>query len=518
MVFKTADRLIFKGFIGPYLVAFFIVEFVLVMQFLWKYIDDILGRGYQVIDYLELIGLMSVTIIPLALPLTVLLSSVMVYGDLAEHYELSSLKSAGLSLTRILRPGWAIAIFTAVFSLLASNFFKPMANEQFLRKFNSMRLSKVTFALEEKVFNTDFKDHAIYVDKKDKDGRSLHDVLIYKTMGGDKSILDVISAKKAQMYTSKDGKFLVMDLIDGIQYLETKNPWSTSNYMTNPDRSLPINTASFAKYRKVFELADIFKDMSNLNLERKKFDMLNTPKLLAEIDSINAKVNVKIDENKYDYNGLLELDIVPTFEKKVPKVLITKEDSSRRRFSKIYITDKKSVDLVIRDKKDSFDSLYTILSLIKPQERKSMLDAAIKKNSSLKTRTWNNMLQGINLNYMKQDFIRSLHQQYSWALVCILLLFIGAPMGAIVRKGGFGYPMLVAIGFYMFFIILTILSERLQRSHVIGGLMAGWLPFLVLLPFAISTTYLALNDIKIDNSFLNGVWRGTKKIIRGTNP
>ena len=144
---------------------------------MWKWIDDLLGRGFAMTDYLELIALFGVTIIPLSLPLTILLSSVMVYGDMAEHYELSSLKSAGLSLVRIFRPALILAFATAGLSIASSNYFKPMASKAFLRKFNNMRLSKVTFALEEKVFNLDFNDHAIYADKKSKDGKRLEKVM-----------------------------------------------------------------------------------------------------------------------------------------------------------------------------------------------------------------------------------------------------------------------------------------------------------------------------------------------------
>ena len=206
MILKKVDTLVLKGFIGPYIVSFFIVEFVLVMQFMWKWIDDLLGRGYAMTDYLELISLFGVTIIPMALPLTVLLSSVMVYGDMAEHFELSSLKSAGVSLVRLFRPALFVAISTALFSIASSNYFKPMASKAFLQKFNSMRLSKVTFALEEKIFNLEFKQHAIYVEEKQSDGKNLKNVLIYYTDHRNKSLLDVLSAKKATMHISEDGK------------------------------------------------------------------------------------------------------------------------------------------------------------------------------------------------------------------------------------------------------------------------------------------------------------------------
>ncbi len=499
---KKADRLILRGFIGPYLVALFMVEFVLVMQFFWKYVDDILGRGYSVLDYLELLGLYGVTILPLALPLTVLLSSVMVYGDLAEHYELSSFKSAGLSLTRLLRPGFAVAIFTGIFSIMASNYFKPMAYEAFLRKFNSMRLSKVTFALEEKIFNMDFREHAIYARRKMKDGKNLEDVLIYNSSLQDKSLLNVISAKQATMQTSFDGKYLIMDLYNGVEYHESKDPNSKGSYISKPDRLLPVNMAAFKHYRKVFQLSDIFKDMSDLNLDRRKHDMLNTSQLLIHIDSLNAQIAAKKQGNVYDFNYLVGTELDSTITKTPRENNRFKKASRDVGFFSTPQRGKRPEKILLEDSGFSLDTVKSILSIVVPEERTKILTATFQKVSGLKSRTWNNYVQYRTIEHQKQAYLRSLNQQYSWAMVCLLFLFVGAPMGTIVRKGGFGYPMLVAIGFYMLFVILTILSERLQRSAVIDGQMGGWLPFLVLLPFALVVTFLAGNDIKLNRASL----------------
>ena len=508
---KKADGIILRGFIGPYLVALFMVEFVLVMQFFWKYIDDILGRGYSVLDYLELLGLYGVTILPLALPLTVLLSSVMVYGDMAEHYELSSLKSAGLSLTRILRPGFVVAILTGILSIMSSNYFKPMAYESFLRKFNSMRLSKVTFALEENIFNMDFREHAIYAGEKLDDGKSLRQVLIYNTAPQDKSLLNVISAQSATMQTSLDGKYLIMDLYNGVKYQEDKNPNSRGNYLSNPDRALPVSTATFSHYRKIFELSDIFKDMSQLNLDRRKHDMLNSKELLQHIDSLNSNMNARQNANFYDFFDLIKsTQSTKTNAKSTPNDGYKKNSPVEKQASKTKPGVRRNQKYFIDSTRLSAENLTSVLGLVLMDNRDKVIDKALKKISNLKSRTWNNRLQYKSINQKKQDFHRSLNQQYSWALVCVIFLFIGAPMGAIVRKGGFGYPMLVAIGFYMFFVILTILSERLQKSAVLDGATAGWLPFLVLFPFAIVVTFLAGNDIKFDKSW----WQGPLDFLR----
>jgi len=503
--------MILRGFIGPYIVSFFIVEFVLVMQFMWKYIDDLLGRGFSMFDYLELLGLFSIQIMPEALPLTVLLSSVMVYGDLAEHFELSSLKSAGLSLVRIFMPAIVVAICTATLSLAASNYFKPQASKAFWQKFNDMKLSKVTFSFEEKIFNTDFKDRAIYIDKVHSDGQSLDKVLIYYIHPNLKYLMDVTTAESAKMQVSADGKYLIMDLVNGQNYQERIPPGTERfNYLVEPKRNLPINMTTFKKYRIVFHLKDIFRDMSDINLERKKFDMMNAFEILNQVDSLDHQVHLKEQENFYEYADIVEDAIrtekvekenEPQEKKEDPKELAAQQ--YQRKMARMSTRARVQMGGVGADVMSRLINALQIEGstqspfheVIPDDVRQKVIDSAKGKNSTLSTRTYNSYIQNRSLKRNKQRYLLRMHQQFCFALVCILLLFIGGPMGAIVKKGGFGYPMLVAIGFYTSFLILKILGERLVYSSSLTGAMGGWLPFLVLLPFAITVTLMALKDI-----------------------
>lgn len=523
MLLKKADKLILKGFVGPYLVSFFIVEFVLIMQFMWKWIDDLLGRGYAMIDYLELIVYFGVTIIPMSLPLTVLLSSVMVYGDMAEHYELSSLKSAGLSLVRIFRPALLVAISTALLSITASNYFKPLASKAFLKKFNAMKLSKVTFALEEKIFNLDFHDHAIYADEIDEDGKNLKKVLIYYSHQSNREILNVITAQSAEMRISANGQFMVMDLFDGQQYQETPVVQRGVPNAKNQNKAMPMNTVSFKKYRKVFKLSNIFKDMSNINLERKKYDMLNSFQILNHVDSLDVQIFEKQTENLYSFSEMVWSPDLALKEEVVANNRKGPKEKEEKTLTPIKSLKYRSKILADKDRfiKDTtrlkvFESVIdsinghngpfeSMADFIPAEASTIILDAAKVRGSSLLSRTWNNFVHSNSLENTKQSFLLRLHQQYCFALVCILLLFIGGPMGAIVRKGGFGYPMLVAIGFYMMFIILRILGEKLLISRAFNGMQAGWLPFFVLLPFAIIVTYMALTDRKLSFGFIKNL-------------
>ena len=160
---KQLDKLVSKGFIGPYIMSFFVAEFVLIMQFLWKYIDEIIGKGFSMWILIELIFYYAVTIIPMAVPITILISSVMVFGDMSEKYELSSFKSAGVSLLRVMKPAIYIALCTAGFSLFSSNYLKPKANYKFFSRFDSIRKQRPSLTIEEGIFNDDFKGFSIRV-------------------------------------------------------------------------------------------------------------------------------------------------------------------------------------------------------------------------------------------------------------------------------------------------------------------------------------------------------------------
>jgi len=214
-IFKQLDKLVSKGFLGPYLISFLVAEFVLVLQFIWQHIDDFIGRGVSLAVSVEMVFFYSLTIIPLALPISILISSVMVYGNLAEKYELTSFKSAGVSMIRIMRPGILIALLTAGFSIFASNYLKPNAFLSFYQIFDNVRRAKPTMTIDQGIFNYDFKGYAIRVGEKDPDGQGIGDVLIYDQT--DRRLLGLITAKKGKMFTSANGQYFTMELFDGVQ-------------------------------------------------------------------------------------------------------------------------------------------------------------------------------------------------------------------------------------------------------------------------------------------------------------
>jgi len=500
---KKIDKLVATSFIGPYFLSFFVAEFVLIMQFLWKYIDDILGKGFSMFDLMELIFYYAVTIIPMAVPITILIASVMVFGDMSEKFELSSMKSAGISLIRIMGAGIVIACFTALFSIFASNYLKPLANYQFQKKFIAIKRQKSALAIEEKVFNDDFKSFVIRVDEVEKNGVDIKDVILYDQTQQDKSLINMIRSKSGQMYNSEDGNFFIMALHDGNQYRELE-----------PERGKPnkysLLRTEFEDYTKIFDMSEFDLNENSLDINRNKEDMLNTFQLIEAIDSIDQRIlkttsdlqdnfddilsrdtNIKNQENQEDENS----DFVKTLENKEPPKFSKKISNVTKKLSpkKVTIT----LPKLYQVSEDSIKSSTNLYDSFRGTELSRIMTRAIAKASAQRDKIQSNIHQEKEFEKNKQKYILRLNQQYSWALICIIFLFIGAPLGSIIRKGGYGYPLLVAIIFYMTFIISSIMGEKMLKSESISGAMGAWIPCLILLPFAIYLTTQALRDAKL---------------------
>ena len=219
---KKIDRLLLTSFLPPFFASSMIAMFVLLMQTLWLYIDDIAGKGLGFFLVMELLAYKCVSLIPLALPIAVLISSVMVLGNLAEFYELSSFKSAGVSLLRVMRPIIFFGFFAALFSYYCSNYLMPVANLKFGSRMYDIQRQKPALRLDAGVFNYDFQGYAIHIGEKMGDGRHIREVLIYDHNENNSNAFSQIMAEEGEMYSAGDGKYFVMNLQNGHQYIETR--------------------------------------------------------------------------------------------------------------------------------------------------------------------------------------------------------------------------------------------------------------------------------------------------------
>ena len=553
---KKLDRLLITSFIPPFIVTFAIAMFVLLMQTLWLYIDDIAGKGLGFFLVIELLAYKCVSLIPMALPLGMLISSVMVLGNMAEHYELSSFKSAGVPLLRVMRPVMYFGVGAMFFSFLCSNYLIPVSNLKFGSRMYDIQRQKPTLRLDAGIFNDDFGGYAIHIGKKDANDKTIRDVLIYDHSDANKGRLSQIVAKEGEMYTSENGQFFVMNLRDGHQYMETK---PSSN-----EKSYPFVRTTFKSWNKVFDLGEFELNRTNEELFKQNRAMLSINQLGDAIDSIKLKIlkrektlsnhissyfyymeadsmflikGEKLEPDPFSREMINDIPIIPdTAQVDSNKVNVSPQKKSAARKNRILAEVKSGIVPPKTQVDTSKKQIKKVVSKPKPKKKKSTI-----RRKSLGTPLTQNIEKDLSeyesiselfkdrdrprltnkaktsarsIHAQSQSAIRSLermvesrvkhvyelHTKYSMAVVCFIFLFIGAPMGAIVRKGGFGYPILISIIFFVLFVVLTILYKKIAETNALPATLAAWMPSLILFPIGIILTYKAMNDSKLLNT------------------
>ncbi len=537
MRIKQIDKLLFKEFVPPFMMAFSIAMFVLMMQFLWLYIDDIAGKGIGLFVLVEMIYYMGLSLIPMALPIAILLASVMVYGNMAEKYELASLKTAGIPLMRVMRSSMILAALVALSSFLCSNYVIPYANLKFRSRLYDIKKQKPALYLESGVFNDDFQNYSIRIGRKHADNRTIEDVMIDDDQSNKRNLFNIIRAKKGEMYITDDERYFVMHLQDGHQYQKNNSTTAKNTY--------PFIRTTFSQWSKTFDLSEFDLNRTDENLFKSYHAMLSTKQLADGIDSIQREMGILTEQTLDDIRnrvGYLYYDPAQETADSIKKLKDANDKTNQIQGSKIasfrsphsendLTKDLKDEALAIKQQRlrelnlgkrksikveqPHLDSLHTAKSILATFTNTSQA-AYIEDVRNIVRSSRNSNFEFKRKRASGKDRLRKhtyqLHSKYGFAVVCFIFLFIGAPMGAIVRKGGFGYPLLVAIFFFMIFVILTKVFEKLSRSNSIDAAMAAWLPCLILFPLGLFLTLKAMNDSKVIN--FDGITRLFKWIFK----
>ncbi len=498
---KRIDRLLLTSFIGPLIVTFFIALFVLIMQTLWVYIDDIIGKGAGFGMIVEFIFYRSISLFPMALPIAILLSSVMIMGNLAERYELASMKSAGIPLLRIMYPLIIASAVIGVFSWVCSSYLIPVANLKFKSRLYDMRKQKPTLNLEEGVFNDDFEGYRIRIGEKGTDNRAIKNVFIANHSTTSRNDLNEIIAEDGEMYLTADDRYMIMELNEGQQFQEG------NKYLAGSTTKAPFVRTSFKKYTKIFDLEEFEIDRTDEELFRSHYSMLSIRQLQEAIDSIDiqmdkrkASISEYVDNFMTVYKDTTKQSKKDTILHKLATDTTNIEANkniakrARKKPSKRRTVSDKKKQIITKELKEYDSFLQTFPTL----RQRMMIDKAIQNVRSVKSNA-NSAAMFIDRTKEKRvKHIFELHSKYAFAVVCIVFLFIGAPMGSIVRKGGFGYPLLVAIFSFMLYIVLTMAFKDMAEAFVLHPILAVWMPNLILLPIGIFLTYKAMNDSKFN--------------------
>ena len=475
---KRLDLMLVKGFIGPFAVSFFIALFVLVMQTLWLYIDDIIGKGAGIFVIIEFLSYLSLSLVPMALPIGVLLAGVFLFGNLGERYELSSIKSAGVSLVRIMLPIMLLCTSIGLVSWFFSDYVIPKSNLKFLSRLHDLKRQKPTLSLEEGVFNEDFYGYVIRIEKKISNGKTIQNILIDDH--SNTSTKATILARSGEMYVTPGGKFLVMQLENGEIY-QVPDRATVSNSL------YPFVRTKFKELTKVFPLEEFELERSDEDLFKSNQRMKNSKQLRSELDSLSKqRANLYhpifsrfIEQTKEDRGKAIN-DVKLKGIQRSPESKLLKDFKAD--YNKLYTANFKIDSLLLKYHNSDRESSFTAY-----QRAKQNLDRELNNKRSFEE-------SEKNLRKKKSKFAYELYIKYSFALVCLLFVFVGAPLGAIVRKGGYGYPLIICILVFIVYILLNTFCKRLSEGLTLGALTAAWIPCAVILIPGILLTWSAQND------------------------
>ncbi len=471
--------------------SFFIALFVLIMQFLWKFIDDIIGKGVGAPVILELFFYKSVSLFPLALPIAILLAAVMVMGSLGEQYELSSFKSAGIPLTRILLPLIGISMLIGIFSFYCSNTIIPLANLKYQSRLYDIRNSKPTLSIEPGVFNEDFHGFSIRVGKKHNDKQTIEDIMVYDDSQRSRGRLSVVTAKKGKMYVSKKDGAFVMTLYDGFQYAETEDD--------NKPGTSPFMISHFQEWTRRFDLSEFNMEKTEEDQFKSHYSMKSARQIAIEIDTLDEQINTARKSNQLP--NVLFKDTIPSFAVGLDRA----QDSSR-----LHIVEQKALfrrtvpeNTILATRYQDIKMLLDTTKAIPgvsfasqlPMKMMREYKTQINNRVSIAQSTLDRNARTIDrLEILRRKNVYELHWKFSLAAACVVMLMIGGPMGSIVRKGGFGYPLLIAIFFFTFFIMSNISCRKLNDSGNLPSVLAAWMPVMILAVISLFLTYKALRD------------------------
>jgi lipopolysaccharide export system permease protein len=451
---KTLHKFILKSYVGPFVMTFFIAMFVFFMMFIFKYIDDFVGKGLGAGVLSELFFYFSLTTIPMALPLAILLSSLMTFGNLGEHFELSALKSAGLSLQRIMLPLIVTIILLSLGAFYFSNNILPITNLKAGSLLYDVRESKPALLFKDGVFNNSIDGFSIRIGKKGEDGRTLNDIMIYdhRAMQGNNV---VVCAKSGRMEETGDKMFLVLTLKDGVSYKEMADNEKDA-------RTHPLIRDKFEERVIRFDLSEFKMSRTNQDLFKNNYQMLNLAQLQTTVDSLDQKIVKRKDE----------------FGKQLRKSYYMR---SAQYIEKPDVSAK-------GDMKQAFYSSFS------KEEKLNIIETASNIARSAKAYS-----ESVSNDYYA-DFYSMLryeiewHRKFTLSIACLVLFFIGAPLGAIIRKGGLGMPVVISVLFFITFHILSITGEKLAKEGSMPTWEGMWMATFVLLPMGIFLTYKATAD------------------------
>ncbi|MGQ1891024.1 LptF/LptG family permease [Thermophagus sp. OGC60D27] len=473
---KKVHIFILKSYLGPLVMTFFISMFILVMQFLWRYVDDLVGKGLEWHVLTELLFYASLQVVPMALPLAILLASLMTFGNLGENYELTALKSAGISLIRIMMPLIILTVLTAFGAYKFTNNVLPVANLKLVSILHGVKETRLELDIKENVFYQGVDDFSIKVKKKNPQKNMLYDVMIYDHRDRKARNSNVTLADSGRLMMSNDKKFLKLTLYNGVRYDEKIG---LQDQKPNAEEGL-FRTDHFKQQTAIIPLKGFDFSKTDENLFKNSDRMKNLKQIINDLDSLNTEKSKFIDN--------LRLRSKSFYFSQIP-ISRSKPGKKTNKPDRLSMIDSSRVV--------NADSLFLTFS---DNQKQVIMEMAMQKARSTK-QTIDERLRFIE---QKDRTIRrhkmEMHRKFTLPFACLIFFFIGAPLGAIIRKGGLGMPVVISVLFFVAYYIIDTMGAKLAREGVWLVYQGMWLSSIVLLPLGIFLTYKSATDSAIMNA------------------
>ena len=556
---KKIDKLIIQAFIGPFILTFLVVVFILLTVQMMNYVDEIFGKDLSLFDLGVLIFHFSVFQTPVAFPLSVMLASLMTFGNLGEHFELTAIKSAGISLIRALMPIAVIVFFITVVAFYSNNYLVPRSALKAYSLLYDIKQKKPALDITPGQFYTGIENYSIKVDRKFADGRTLKGLTIYNHTGHTGN-LEVIFADSGQMYTVYNDRYLKFELFDGEHYLEgeTRN---LNRTRTNYKEIRPLTRTQFAKSQMMFDLSSFGMSRTDEGLFASNRLMRNFTQLNADLDSLRGDIYeaeseiYSVPDYYLKYSEIKDKAIIPERVREAKLRL----DSMRQITSMIQaaengsdpITVQKPVEAIVRFKTlktrmineqrvrkqnttvakanqltkaatrarskpttKVADSLLISETLSEAERQQRVRELTREKNETRAAQTrivkaalantrqikskvvaQNNRIQQLQTDYYLFDI--QWHKMLAHAMACISMFLIGAPLGSIIKRGGIGFPILVSVLFFIIYFVISTGGEKYAKSGSVSVIMGVWFANALLLPVGVFFLKQAKNDVRV---------------------
>lgn len=463
---KKLDRFVLKSFIGPLILTFFIVLIILILQFLWMYVDELAGKGLEFKILAELLFQFSLSFVPMALPLAILLASLMTFGNMGEYSELTALKSSGIPLKRIMRSLIILVGIISVISFFFSNNVLPYSNKKARTLLYDIRRKRPDINLQAGTFNNDIDGFSIKITSKDPVTNRLDRLYIYDHRDN-KGNVSVTFADSGYMRITQDETAMSMILYNGYSYNEM------------PEKTDALQEKKYPFRKDYFREQTILVSLSGFDLERTEIDlfkshsaMKNIAQLTHDIDSLNRKYGSRVESYYDEFN----MNNLYTGRRRIITLYRhAREDSTRNQNAGPLIAGELFNTLPDIDKKAA---LIRAINVVKDAS-----NFLTSKNESLHSEV--KYIKGYEVNWNKK---------FTLSFACLVFFFIGAPLGAIIRKGGLGTPAVISVLFFVIWYVISLSGEKLVEEDLISTFAGMWASSYILLPIGLFLVYKASND------------------------